>query len=76
MDKMLINMNDKKSFLVRGSRMSKDMEQEISERIRKRTSGTVWLDLRNDRGNSGQKRVWTSHGHSGQYLKSQAEGSI
>lgn len=48
MDKMLTNMDNRKSFLVRGSRMSKDMEQKISERVRKGTSGPVWLDQRND----------------------------
>lgn len=29
-------------------RMSEDMEQKISETVRKRTSGPVWLNQRND----------------------------
>lgn len=40
------NVCKKKSFLVRGSRMRKDLR---TDKLRKRTSGLFWLDLRNVR---------------------------
>lgn len=46
-------MDNKKSFLVRGSRMS-SLEQKVSERVGKRTSCPVQLDQRND-----VKKQWT-----------------